>query len=78
MFSQLSEIYGPVFTVHFGSERVVILHGYEAVKEALIDHADKFAARGHMPIGDKFNNGLGTFSALELLVGTFSFWRAGG
>ncbi|XP_006014869.1 cytochrome P450 2C19-like isoform X1 [Alligator sinensis] len=56
---KLSETYGPVFTVHFGSERVVALHGYEAVKEALIDRADKFAARGRMPIGDKFNNGLG-------------------
>ncbi|XP_025066952.1 cytochrome P450 2C31-like isoform X3 [Alligator sinensis] len=55
---KLSETYGPVFTVHFGSERVVALHGYEAVKEALIDRADKFAARGRMPIGDKFNNGL--------------------
>ncbi|NXG67233.1 CP2CL protein, partial [Hemiprocne comata] len=56
---KLSEEYGPVFTVHLGSDPVVVLHGYDAVKEALIDRADEFAARGHMPVGDRANNGLG-------------------
>ncbi|NXM23990.1 CP2C8 protein, partial [Oxyruncus cristatus] len=56
---KLSEEYGPVFTVHLGSDPVVVLHGHGAVKEALVDRADEFAARGHMPIGDRANNGLG-------------------
>ncbi|XP_009470607.1 PREDICTED: cytochrome P450 2C20-like isoform X3 [Nipponia nippon] len=56
---KLSEEYGPVFTVHMGSDPVVVLHGHDVVKEALIDRADEFAARGHMPIGDRANNGLG-------------------
>ncbi|NXD69555.1 CP2CL protein, partial [Eolophus roseicapillus] len=56
---KLSEEYGPVFTVHLGSDPVVVLHGHDAVKEALIDRADEFAGRGHMPIGDRANNGLG-------------------
>ncbi|NXJ80383.1 CP2CJ protein, partial [Trogon melanurus] len=56
---KLSEEYGPVFTVHLGPEPVVVLHGHDVVKEALIDRADEFAARGHMPIGDRANNGLG-------------------
>ncbi|NWI36082.1 CP2C8 protein, partial [Picathartes gymnocephalus] len=56
---KLSEEYGPVFTVHLGSDPVVVLHGYDVVKEALVDRADEFAARGHMPIGDRANNGLG-------------------
>ncbi|XP_014811862.1 PREDICTED: cytochrome P450 2C19-like isoform X2 [Calidris pugnax] len=56
---KLSEEYGPVFTVHLGSDPVVVLHGHDVVKEALIDRADEFAARGHMPIGDRANNGLG-------------------
>ncbi|NWI52516.1 CP2C8 protein, partial [Calyptomena viridis] len=56
---KLSEEYGPVFTVHLGIYPVVVLHGYNAVKEALIDRADEFAARGHMPVGDRANNGLG-------------------
>ncbi|XP_010292305.1 PREDICTED: cytochrome P450 2C20-like isoform X2 [Phaethon lepturus] len=56
---KLSEEYGPVFTVHVGSDPVVVLNGHDVVKEALIDRADEFAARGHMPIGDRANNGLG-------------------
>uniref|UniRef100_A0A8C0UWE1 unspecific monooxygenase n=1 Tax=Cyanistes caeruleus TaxID=156563 RepID=A0A8C0UWE1_CYACU len=57
--TNLSEEYGPVFTVHLGSDPVVVLHGHDVVKEALVDRADEFAARGHMPIGDRANNGLG-------------------
>ncbi|KAI1236394.1 hypothetical protein IHE44_0001686 [Lamprotornis superbus] len=34
---KLSEDYGPVFTVHMGTEPVVVLHGHDVVKEALID-----------------------------------------
>ncbi|NWI62517.1 CP2C8 protein, partial [Todus mexicanus] len=56
---QLSEEYGPVFTVHMGFDPVVMLHGYDVVKEALVDRAEEFAARGKMPIGDRTNNGLG-------------------
>ncbi|NXC31943.1 CP2C8 protein, partial [Campylorhamphus procurvoides] len=56
---KLSEEYGPVFTVHLGSDPVVVLHGYDVVKEALVDRADEFASRGRMPIGDRANNGLG-------------------
>uniref|UniRef100_A0A8D0HA98 unspecific monooxygenase n=1 Tax=Sphenodon punctatus TaxID=8508 RepID=A0A8D0HA98_SPHPU len=56
---KVSEKYGPVFTLYFGSERVVALYGYETVKEALIDRADEFAARGSLPMADKINKGLG-------------------
>uniref|UniRef100_A0A8C2U111 unspecific monooxygenase n=1 Tax=Coturnix japonica TaxID=93934 RepID=A0A8C2U111_COTJA len=56
---KLSEKYGPVFSVQLGSTPVVVLSGYEVVKEALIDRADEFAARGHWPIGDRANKGLG-------------------
>ncbi|OPJ84522.1 hypothetical protein AV530_015916 [Patagioenas fasciata monilis] len=56
---KLSEEYGPVFTVHLGSDPVVVLHRSDLVKEALIDRADEFAARGHMAIGERANNGLG-------------------
>ncbi|NWW73161.1 CP2C8 protein, partial [Climacteris rufus] len=58
-FQKLSEQYGPVFTVHLGSDPVVVLYGHDVVKEALVDRGDEFAARGHMPIGDRMNNGLG-------------------
>ncbi|NXK08892.1 CP2CL protein, partial [Herpetotheres cachinnans] len=56
---KLSEEYGSVFTVHLGFDPVVVLYGHDVVKEALVDRADEFAARGRMPIGDRANNGLG-------------------
>ncbi|XP_049620347.1 cytochrome P450 2C21-like [Suncus etruscus] len=56
---KLAEVYGPVFTVYFGMKPTVVLHGYEAVKEALIDHGDVFSGRGSFPVLDRFNQGLG-------------------
>ncbi|XP_044521647.1 cytochrome P450 2C19-like isoform X1 [Gracilinanus agilis] len=55
----LAKEYGPVFTLQLGIQRIVVLHGYKAVKEALIDHGDQFAARGHMPIFEFVSNGFG-------------------
>ncbi|XFG14646.1 PREDICTED: cytochrome P450 2C18-like [Capra hircus] len=43
---KLSEVYSPVFTVYFGMKPMVVLHGYEAVKEALIDVGEEFSGRG--------------------------------
>lgn len=43
---QLSQRYGPVFTIHLGPRRVVVLYGYDAVKEALVDQAEEFSGRG--------------------------------
>ncbi|XP_069913670.1 cytochrome P450 2C4 isoform X2 [Oryctolagus cuniculus] len=57
--TKFSERYGPVFTVYLGMKPTVVLHGYEAVKEALIDHGEEFAGRGHFPIAEKVNKGLG-------------------
>ncbi|XP_032996500.1 cytochrome P450 2C19-like isoform X3 [Lacerta agilis] len=59
VLQEFSEKYGSVFTMYFGAERVVVLHGYDAVKEALIDRGDEFAARGHLPLADDVNKGLG-------------------
>nr|XP_060620631.1 cytochrome P450 2C19-like [Anolis sagrei ordinatus] len=56
---ELSEKYGPVLTVYFGTERIVVLTGYDVIKEALIDRGDDFAARGSLPIFDNVNKGLG-------------------
>lgn len=47
--SQLAERYGPVFTVYLGSRRVVVLHGYKAVKEVLLNHKNEFSGRGEIP-----------------------------
>ncbi|XP_006147717.1 cytochrome P450 2C19 [Tupaia chinensis] len=57
--SKLSKVYGPVFTVYFGMRPIVVLHGYEAVKEALNDHAEEFSGRGFFPLADRANKGFG-------------------
>uniref|UniRef100_A0A8C6QU63 unspecific monooxygenase n=1 Tax=Nannospalax galili TaxID=1026970 RepID=A0A8C6QU63_NANGA len=56
---QLSKVYGPVFTLYLGTQPTVVLHGYEAVKEALIDHGEEFSARGRFPVVEKVNKGFG-------------------
>uniref|UniRef100_G3S819 Cytochrome P450 n=1 Tax=Gorilla gorilla gorilla TaxID=9595 RepID=G3S819_GORGO len=43
---KISERYGPVFTIHLGPRRVVVLCGHDAIKEALVDQAEEFSGRG--------------------------------
>ncbi|XP_007070979.2 cytochrome P450 2G1 isoform X1 [Chelonia mydas] len=59
----LRDQYGPVFTVLLGLRRVVVLCGYEAVKEALVDHAEEFSGRGGMPSLDRIFHGYGVILA---------------
>ncbi|XP_074152027.1 cytochrome P450 2C19-like [Sminthopsis crassicaudata] len=58
-FCLLAKAYGPVFTLYLGSKRAIVLHGYEAIKEALIGHGDVFAGRGSFPVSDTINKGYG-------------------
>ncbi|XP_008829240.1 cytochrome P450 2C29-like [Nannospalax galili] len=57
--TNFSKFYGPVFTLYLGPRPTVVLYGYEAVKEALIDHAEDFAARGSLPVASKARKGFG-------------------
>ncbi|KAM4695597.1 cytochrome P450 2F2-like [Rhinophrynus dorsalis] len=43
---QLAQKYGSVYTIYLGSRPVVILSGYQTVKEALIDQGEEFSGRG--------------------------------
>ncbi|GAB1302389.1 Cytochrome P450, family 2, subfamily c, polypeptide 65 [Apodemus speciosus] len=54
-----SKVYGPVFTLYLGRKPAVVLHGYEAVKEAFIDHGEEFAGRGTIPVFDKLKKNCG-------------------
>lgn len=56
---KLSQKYGPVYTVHLGSLPCVVLCGYQAVKEALVDQADDFSDRGEFPVFYRFTQGNG-------------------
>ncbi|XP_072524663.1 cytochrome P450 2G1-like [Salminus brasiliensis] len=48
-FLKWSETYGPVMTAYLGTQRVVVLVGYDTVKEALVDNADDFVGRAPVP-----------------------------
>ncbi|XP_067859169.1 uncharacterized protein [Heptranchias perlo] len=56
---ELSEKYGSVFTIQLGLEKVVVLTGYETVKEALVDRADEFAERAKIPVLEMQADGYG-------------------
>ncbi|DAA14851.1 cytochrome P450 2C42 isoform X2 [Bos taurus] len=57
--SNLSKVYGPVFTLYFGMNPLVVLHGYEAVKEALIGLGEEFSGRGSCPVIQRASKGYG-------------------
>ncbi|XP_036032890.1 cytochrome P450 2A3 isoform X3 [Onychomys torridus] len=63
---KISERYGPVFTIHLGPRRIVVLCGQEAVKEALVDQAEEFSGRGEQATFDWLFKGYGVaFSSGE-------------
>ncbi|XP_074961065.1 cytochrome P450 2W1 isoform X3 [Phalacrocorax aristotelis] len=71
---KISEKYGPVFTVHLGFQKVVVLTGYEAVKDALLNTADEFVDRPAIPIFYHIQHGNGVFfSSQELWKTTRRF-----
>lgn len=60
--SRLSKKYGPVFTVHLGPwRRVVVLTGHQAVQEALGGQAEEFSGRGKLATLDETFDGHGVF-----------------
>ncbi|KAF3700163.1 Cytochrome P450 2K1 [Channa argus] len=60
---ELSKKYGSVFTVYFGSKKVVVLAGYKTVKEALVEYAEEFGERDILPIFYDVNHGHGILFA---------------
>uniref|UniRef100_A0ACB8EG50 Uncharacterized protein n=2 Tax=Sphaerodactylus townsendi TaxID=933632 RepID=A0ACB8EG50_9SAUR len=56
---KLSKQYGPVFSIQMGAQKVIVLAGYETVKEALVNQADAFAGRPLTPMFEEFNKGYG-------------------
>nr|QQL94707.1 cytochrome P450 2f3 [Lateolabrax maculatus] len=56
---KLGERYGPVLTVYLGRQRAVVLVGFDAVKEALVDQADDFTGRAPVPFLARATRGYG-------------------
>ncbi|XP_021418527.2 cytochrome P450 2F3-like [Oncorhynchus mykiss] len=68
-FVKWSGVYGPVMTVYLGPQRAVVLVGYEAVKEALVDQADDFTGRAPIPFLVRATKGYG------LVISNGERWR---
>ncbi|XP_040204212.1 cytochrome P450 2K6-like isoform X1 [Rana temporaria] len=58
-FMKLSKKYGPVFSIQLGLEKMVVLCGYDTIKDALMNHAEEFNERPDGPIFAKTTNGNG-------------------
>ncbi|XP_058266470.1 cytochrome P450 2K1-like [Hemibagrus wyckioides] len=56
---EMSKKYGSVFTVYFGPKKVVVLAGYQTVKQALVNNAEEFGNRDISPIFSEFSKGHG-------------------
>ncbi|XP_005080049.1 cytochrome P450 2W1 [Mesocricetus auratus] len=67
---ELSERYGPVFTIHLGSQKTVVLSGYEVVREALVGTGHELADRPPIPIFQLIQRGGGIFFS------SGAHWRA--
>ncbi|XP_058039129.1 cytochrome P450 2K6-like isoform X1 [Ahaetulla prasina] len=60
---KLSKEYGPVFRLQMGCLEVVVLTGYETVKEALVNQAEAFAERPIVPTSEDYAKGFGIILA---------------
>uniref|UniRef100_A0A2K6UHS7 Cytochrome P450 family 2 subfamily F member 1 n=1 Tax=Saimiri boliviensis boliviensis TaxID=39432 RepID=A0A2K6UHS7_SAIBB len=56
---RLSKEYGSMYTVYLGSRQVVVLSGFQAVKEALVDQGEEFSVHGDYPVFFNFTKGNG-------------------
>ncbi|KAJ4943857.1 hypothetical protein JOQ06_006351 [Pogonophryne albipinna] len=49
-FTKLADVFGSVFSIRLGSDKMVFVSGYKMVKEALVTQADNFVDRPHSAI----------------------------
>ncbi|KAM9258365.1 cytochrome P450 2C5-like [Cariama cristata] len=64
-YEKLSSRYGPIFTVWLGPKPVVVLCGYEVVKDALLGHSEKFGGRPEIPLQVQLSKDYGFISNNE-------------
>ncbi|KAM4692564.1 cytochrome P450 2F3-like [Rhinophrynus dorsalis] len=57
--TQLGEKYGSIYTIYFGWNPVVVLYGYDTLKDALIGQADDFSGRAIVPVFKRIAKGKG-------------------
>ncbi|XP_069602811.1 cytochrome P450 2C23-like isoform X2 [Ranitomeya imitator] len=55
--TKMARTYGPIYTVYYGTRPIVVLTGYQIIKEALVDMGDAFLNRGALPfVGSILNH----------------------
>ncbi|KAM5165070.1 uncharacterized protein ACMZJ9_007485 [Mantella aurantiaca] len=52
-FLEMSKKYGTVLTIHLGMGKIIVLCGYDTVKDALLTHGEEFANRPKLAIFSK-------------------------
>ncbi|XP_034288430.1 cytochrome P450 2K6-like isoform X2 [Pantherophis guttatus] len=68
-----SKEYGPIFRIKLGFQEMVVLTGYETVKEALVNQADAFAERASVPFFEDVAKGFGKpFDVTTILTAAVS------
>ncbi|XP_073530050.1 cytochrome P450 2C5-like [Phyllobates terribilis] len=56
---ELAKKYGPVYSITLGVQKMVVLCGYDVVKEALVNQAEYFSDRPNMPALSDYSRGYG-------------------
>ncbi|KAM4028294.1 cytochrome P450 2C8-like isoform 2-T2 [Anomaloglossus baeobatrachus] len=56
-FPELYRKYGPVFTIWKLTDPIVVVYGYEAVKDALLNQGEEFSGRPFSPVSELYSNG---------------------
>jgi len=65
---QLADVYGKVFSLRVGSDKMIIVSGYKMVKEALITQIDSFVDRPNLPLFHKIFKGLGKYTSHDVFA----------
>lgn len=58
-YGELSKTYGSVFTIWLASKAVVVITGYDAIKEALVNQGEAFNGRANPPVNKTIQAGYG-------------------
>ncbi|GAB1301065.1 Cytochrome P450 2F2 [Apodemus speciosus] len=56
---ELSKKYGPIYSIQMGPRKVLVLSGYETVKDALVNYGNQFGERSQVPIFERLFDGKG-------------------
>ncbi|XP_054459075.1 cytochrome P450 2J6-like [Anoplopoma fimbria] len=56
-FTKLADIYGNVFSVRLGGDKMVFVSGYKMVKEAIVTQADNFVDRPNNAMAERIYSG---------------------